>query len=384
MLAPIFAHAATPEITATPVLFDEKAQARDIINESFSITNTSDRTLTLFPSVNDIHAADGQQPFANAQNANQASASLANWIELSRGAIQLTPGEERTLSFIIRVAPNAASGQYHAAITFTNGSTRDAASTQTPVAEVDVNVQIQADLKELLQLNAFATDNIVFSGDDVLFKYQIQNIGNQNVDPKGEVRIYDRRGEEVATVDVNSEGKIIQPEEVTQLASVWSGASGFGQYKAVINVDYGSGQAASVQDVTYFWVIPWKELLGLTIFTLIGVIVLALYFHRYLEARHFGKLAAAGMIKPEALELSPHLPSQSQVKLVETIQEKKAWYQRFKRQGFGAPKQKVNEAPVPIYEKPVSTGTVNLKEMQMGKAQPAQKPQSGHVINLKF
>jgi len=123
------------------------------------------------------------------------------------------------------------------------------------------------------------------------------NNGNQNLQPSGDIRIYNRRGEEVATVDVNKDGKSVSPEQTAQLASVWSGVNGFGQYKALITVNYGKTQTASVQDTVFFWIVPWKQLLGLFTITIIAMVALGLYFHRWFEEQHLNKLAIAGLLK---------------------------------------------------------------------------------------
>jgi len=383
----------TQDLTVTPVVIDEKAKQQDIINETISITNTSGRQLELYPSVNDVQDESGQQPFSVAQNGQQALGSLSNWIELTRGVIQLGPGEQKTVPFTITVPTDAAAASYHAVISFSDGSTRDNATAKPPLATITVNVDLQADIKELMQLNSFSTDNIVFAGDDVLFKYQLQNTGNQALDPKGEVRIYDRKGEEVASVDVNGQGNVVSPDQVAQLASVWSGAQGFGQYKAVLDVDYGTNQVASVQDITYFWIIPWKQLLGVSIMTLIVFIILALYFHRWLEDRHFGKLAAAGLLKAEAFvhwrkELPPPPPpitarvdaKVDQMKAV--IAEKKEQLSDFKRKGFAPPGMEAKPPAPPKPQTVASTSaTIDLKNMIKPSA---NAPVSvDHVINLK-
>lgn len=303
------AHAATTqELAVTPVVIDQKGQARDIIELSVTLKNISNRKLTLYPSVNDVHPETGEQTFISAQNADDLEASLARWMELSRGVIDMGPGEEKIVPFVIRINQNAAPGLYHAIISFSNGSNRGAAEAAGDLATATVNLEVQADIKEIMQLNKFTTDNVVFSGDDVLFNYQLQNIGNQDLRPKGEIRIYDRKGQEIASVEVNGDGKSVSPDQIAQLASVWNGAEGFGRFKAMLTVDYGTAQTASVQDSIFFWVIPWKQLLALTVVTLIAIIVLVLNFHRQIEERHLGKLARAGMLKAPETALAAPVP----------------------------------------------------------------------------
>ena len=297
------AHAQTsPDLVVTPVVIDEKVKQRDIVKESIMVKNNTNHVLDLYPSVNDINPQLGEQGFSRADDSTALSDSLANWIELSRGEIQLGPGEEKAVPFIIRVNMNAVANSYHAQISLTAGGTRAEADSKPPLGVIMVNVEVQADIKELLQLNKFTTDNIFFSGDDVLFNYQLQNIGNQNLAPKGQVHIYNRKGEEVATVDVNKDGKVISPDQVSQLASVWSAANGFGRYKALLTVNYGSSQTATVQDTVFFWIVPWKQMLLLFTVSLITIIFLALQFHNWLERRHLYKFAQAGLLNDDTIQ----------------------------------------------------------------------------------
>jgi hypothetical protein len=299
---PWHAQAQSAELTVTPVVLDEKVKVRDILKKSVTVTNSSNRKLNLYPSVNDINPQEGEEEFVASQNAAERSGSLANWIELSRGVVELGPGESKELPFVIRTHLDAAPGTYHAIISLGEGSSRSQAEEAPPLVEVAVNVEVMADIKEVMQLNKFFTDNVFFSGDDVLFNYQLENIGNQELQPRGEIRIYNRRGEEVAAVDVNTEGKKFSPEQTAQLASVWSAATGFGRFKAFLNVDYGNSQTGSVQDTVYFWVIPWKQLLALFIASAIAVVALALYFHRWFEERHLAKLAIAGHLSEKGVQ----------------------------------------------------------------------------------
>lgn len=297
------AHAGgTQDLLVTPAVIDEKAKARDILKETITVRNMTNHVLQLYPSVTDTNVQDGSNTFNRAGDSEGLSNSLANWIELSRGMVQLGPGEERSIPFIIRVNMNAVNKIYHAQISLTEGETRAVADSKPPLGTVTVNLEIAADVKEILQLEKFNTGNIFFSGDDILFNYKLQNIGNQELLPKGQIRIYDRKGKEVAAVDVNKGGRTVSPEQDAQLASVWSAASGFGRYKAMLDVAYGSSQTASLQDTVFFWIIPWKQMLMMFITSLITIVVLALYFHRWLERRHLYKFAHAGLLNDDTLK----------------------------------------------------------------------------------
>lgn len=395
LAVPLISSAQTSgDFSFTPVLIDEKAKPRDILKQTLTIVNTSNRKLNLYPAVNDISPEEGQQGFVSAQDGTERAASLANWIELSRGVIELSPGEEKTIPFVIRVNLTALPGTYHAYISFYEGGTRDAAEQSTALGKITVNLEVEADVKEVLQLNSFFSDNIFFAGDDVLFKYQLENIGNRNLQPKGDIRVYDRKGKEVATVDVNAEGKTISPDEMSQLASVWSAASGFGRYKAFINVDYGDSQKASVQDTVYFWIIPWQQLVGMLTASLIAIIFLALYVHRSLDARYHAKFAPIHAEVPVAetpVSAAPKITSML-LPLSEDLHEKKKPLFSFSR--LSAPvetteeetpkriglRETLGDTKLQNNARSSAPGAIDLSNMH---TDAAPKPKPHHVIDLK-
>ncbi|MBP9757439.1 MAG: hypothetical protein KBD06_02455 [Candidatus Pacebacteria bacterium] len=423
-LSPQLSHAdSTADLTVVPVVVDEKAKARDILKETITITNTTQRKLTLFPTVNDVKSDAGQEEFVSAQGADDKKDSLANWIELSRGVVELTPGETREIPFVIRVSLNALPGTYHADVSFFEGSARAEAEARNPLAVVTVNTEVQADIKESMQLNKFMTDGFFFSGDDVLFNYQVENIGNQELKPKGEIRIYDRKGREVASIPVNAEGKSLTPDQQAQLASAWSSAQGFGKFKAFLNIDYGNNQSGKLQDTVFFWIIPWQQLLAILVISIIAIIASALYFHRWLEHRHMQRFAiasgvaganTAAMQAPPGMVAPPAKPAQITAVMppAPSKPEKKGFFARFRRTkktegpiaratqdavttetpapvAHVAP-QTVSEAPrvipqdvpreIPSAAAPRSSGTIDLTSAQVSA--PSVR-HAGHVINLK-
>lgn len=387
---PYITLAQTQDFTVTPVVFDEKGKARDILQETFRLTNTTDHMVQLYPSVNNVLPADGQQQFQVANNGGDLSNSLANWIELSRGVIELGPGEEKDIPFTIRISLNAVPGDYHANISFVSGSQASIADGGTPLGVIAVNLEVQADIKELLQLDKFTSDNMVFTGDDVLFKYQLQNIGNQELQPTGEIRIYDRKGEEVAAVDVNKEGKSVSPDQTAQLASVWSAVNGFGKFKALLTVNYGKGQTAAVQDTVYFWIIPWKQLLMIFTGALIAVIILIAYFHRWFEERHLGKLAHAGLLKVEELaHIHPHAhPAEIHAAVEEVVAKKKRGILSFFRRSSNTAEivhdTSISTAPAPVSQQKVISAPRSLREsFETSTVTISERGGLGGTIDLK-
>jgi hypothetical protein len=244
-------------------VIDEKALARDIISETITVVNLTSHVVDVYPIVNNIDVVDGKQEFLNRADV-LLEESLANWIEISRGVLELQPGEVREVPVQIIVHMNAKPGKYHALISFMWGSSRAQAENNVKFGVASaVNIEVVEDVRERLQLGSFMSRELFFASPDVSFSYDLENIGNKDLTPTGEVRIFDRRGHELGSVPVNTEGIAIAPNEMGQIASSWTATKGFGKYKALLDIEYGRSQVGTVNDTIYFWVIPWKSILVL-------------------------------------------------------------------------------------------------------------------------
>ena len=260
MLVPAVA-LAEETFSLSPIIVDEKAKQRDILKQTVTITNTTDRKLQIYATVMNMDVANGAQQFQNRYEADIAT-SIANWIEITRGVIELEPGETKRIPYLIQVYLSAAPGVYHAKIFFQEGSNRDEAEQRIKAwKDVDINLEVLDDAKERLQLNTFTPDKVFFTGANASFSYLLENVGNRPLTPKGEIRIFNRRGEEVGTIPANSENTALLPEATSQLSAAWNTAGKFGRYKAYLDIAYGDKQTGTVNDTIFFWVVPWKEIL---------------------------------------------------------------------------------------------------------------------------
>lgn len=257
-------------VNVVPVVANEKAQPRDIIKKELILTNNTDTRRTVYISVRNIDPETGDQVFDQPGDSD-LSVSLANWIEITRGAIELSAGESRKIPYLIHVNLTAEPGSYFARIGFHEGGNKEQARASETNTELILNVEVESDARERLQLGTFMTDKNVVLGGSVGFSYLLENIGNRLVEPRGSIRIFNRRGEEVGSIPVNASGEAITPENKRQLAAAWETSGRFGKYKAFLDLEYGEEQLASVQDTLYFWVFPWKEVFV----AMIGVLVLA-------------------------------------------------------------------------------------------------------------
>ena len=284
-LLPTSAYAAT-SFNATPVVIDGKGKQREILRYSVSVENTTKHLVSIYPWVTDVDTKIGQEGAHDLQGSvdKELAASLARWIEVTRGSVDLLPGDKKDISITVQINLNAKPGMYHATIHLSAGGDRDSAEKNLADAvDVNMNVEVLEDINERLQLATFLPAKNVFSGDQADFSYSIENIGNRGLIPHGKIRIYDRRGQEIATIDANKNGKKLEPSAHELLSSVWTSGNEFGRYKAMLDIEYGGH--GTLQDTVFFWVIPWKKLLGMFMTLIIICVVVAIGLHSYGEAQ---------------------------------------------------------------------------------------------------
>lgn len=304
-------HAAS--VSITPAILDYKAKARDMMTETFTITNSADRLVSVYPVVENIESKDGKEFFQGPSEAD-LSLSLANWISLSRAQIELKPRESREMKFDIQVNLTAHPGIYHAIIAYPEGATRSEAEQKlNDAAPLRINLEVLDDAKEIVQLSRFAPDKRFFWGLPASFLYELKNTGNREEHPRGEIVIYDGKGTEVAALTVNKENYALQPNASKVFSSEWRGmTASIGQYKAFLNLDYGNAGPIRLQDTVFFWVLPWQKAFLVIALVFILCIGGALWLHRYYTMHAARALPLGRRESHDATELlheghSPHV-----------------------------------------------------------------------------
>lgn len=289
-------------VTVLPVVANEKAKPRDIIKKELLLTNNTAQQVSVYITVSNIDPMSGDQLAGSPLEAD-LSTSLANWVEITRGVIDLAAGESRKVPYLIHVNLTAKPSVYFARISFHKGSNRAKAEATEAVTELILNLEVEDDANERLQLGGFSTEGPIVMSEEVGFSYLLENVGNREVQPRGSIRIFNRRGEEVGSVPLNADGEGVTPESKRELAAVWTANGRFGKYKAFLDLEYGEEQLASVQDTVYFWIFPWKEILV----SLGGVLVLAIIGTYIVHLRAVARPAPfAAVVREEHPALTPH------------------------------------------------------------------------------
>ena len=278
------------EISISPSIIDERAEARDILEYAVKLKNNSQQKIELYPFVNDLTKNEGEQPFINPADLDK-TVSLARWIEISRAVIELMPGEEKAVPVKININAAARPGKYFAAISFGRGSNRNLAAInkrELNQPEVLLNMEVKEHVIEKVENSIFEAEREVNFKSPVRFFLEVKNIGNKDILPKGSLLIYDRQGHELETLAINSEQNLIRPQETKQFRITWPSGRNMGRFKARLELEYGDSRK-DINDVIFFWILPWQLLVIFLALFLAAIFSLWLLLARVI--RHNRELA---------------------------------------------------------------------------------------------
>lgn len=248
------------EINISPHIINERGEAGGIFEYTISLDNNTDRKISLYAVVNNLSAREGRQEFSDGGQTDR-SRSLANWIEVTRGVRELDPGESKEVPLKIDVSPHAKAGEYYASVTFAEGPNRydaEARMKKNNQPQVLINLVIKDHVVENAQLSSFYTGKKVYFNYPVSFSLEVENSGNQHINPVGEIFVYDRRGREVAALPLSAGQEGIKPNQTKLVEKIWQEGAGLGRFKAKVQMDYGRENTRDLQDTLYFWVLPWQ------------------------------------------------------------------------------------------------------------------------------
>jgi hypothetical protein len=239
--------------------------------------------------VNDLTAA-GKIEFNDPTKLDK-TVSLARWIRVKRGPLNIKPGEKYELSLSVEVDMNARPGVYHAAVSFSQASNMpaaEAAAITNNLPTLLVNMTVEDGAIEKAQIGSFKSLKNIFFQLPVIFNLNVDNIGNQPISPQGTMIIYDRQGREVDALNINGDKKNIPPETTENFVFEWKPAPAkiLGKYRAKINLVYGEKAVRDLSDSIYFWILPLRYLVIILVVALIIIILLTIIMFRLTYHRH--------------------------------------------------------------------------------------------------
>ena len=254
-----------------PPLLTLTADPGDKVNAQINLRNISNSPLIVTGTINDF-SANGEDgvPKIDLEGAEPSPYSLKPWMG-ALPQLNLKSREMQQLPVVINVPADAAPGGYWGVIRFT----------ATPPDADGTGVFLSASLGSLifLRINGDANENMnieefyvtepgkekpasLFESEPINFVQRIKNTGTVHEQPVSVITVKDMFGRDVASVNMNLEGRNVLPGSVRKFTAPLDKSSLgttklFGKYTAEITTTFGSKKQTVKQSVT-FWIVPYR------------------------------------------------------------------------------------------------------------------------------
>lgn len=266
----VIAPASVLAVTIGPAKIEYRADPGTVIKDTLVLVNDSNAKQTLYSSFEKFTEVNGEKKFLLGE-----PTELANWFNLPK-SVTLEPTGQKSIPFTVEIPKNAPPGGHFAVIWW--GTAPPEGSKQVSIvtrAGILVYLRISGEVNESAEILKFATEGEKFFWSKMPENFAVlfRNSGNTYLKPQGEILIKNIFGGKVATFGINEVSLIFLPdtENNLRIAKKFEKAPfAFGFYKAELTLRWGE-KPESIQKNIWFFVFPWKQVLG-------GIIILAILF----------------------------------------------------------------------------------------------------------
>lgn len=261
------------------------------------VINSNPYDITVYADVVNFTAQGetGQARFIPILETETQGQTLAEWVSISGSEFTIKAEQTMEVPFTIKVPENAPPGGHFSAILIGTKSLSDGAeATKVETSQVVtalIFLRVTGDIVEDGQVREFRSTASLSERPEMGFELRFQNLGNVQIIPQGEIRIFNMWGQERGIIPVNRQtmfGNVL-PGQIRKYSFSWSGEwslADIGRYTAVATLAYGDEQRQFASSETSFWVLPWKivltVLLVLAAFIMILVWSVKLYIRKML------------------------------------------------------------------------------------------------------
>jgi hypothetical protein len=286
--APVGADAIT--LTAIPPRVGDTGEIRIKPGQKFQTTirvfNGSSKDLNVETFAKDfIIGTDGTTPVPVTETTNNRW-SLASWIVLTPSSQVVASKKTAIINVLIEVPKNAMPGGRYAMLLHqpsAPGANKDEVSGSGVNQQVGslLYVVVDGPINEEAFIRDFVFKPNIAEFGPMHFFYGIDNQSDVHVRPSGLVEIYNIFHQKVAEVVV--EPNNVFPGSLRNFTGVWPVNWGFGPYKAVLTVSYGThGQVLTAESTV--WLLPLSIIIALIIL-LLALITGGMVIKRQLKKR---------------------------------------------------------------------------------------------------
>lgn len=278
------------DLTVRPFLIDHTVEARQFVDEEVKLTNNTSRRLNVYATVNEISVdTDGEiKEFVSPVMTDRTN-TVTSWVEVTRGRIEVEPGETELVDLGFRINPNAQPGEYHVFIGFGVASKRHQAEAAARAGELDgvvVKLTIEDESKEYLRIAGFSIDRFVVTDNNKQVQIELENLGDTNATPEGEIIFFDASGAEIDAIPFNEDAVVVPPGERVTVTSQIPLGNELGRFKANVALQYGAKQKAALFDSTQFFMMPFHIIMLMLIIAILLALMIFFLLHRAMGHRY--------------------------------------------------------------------------------------------------
>lgn len=310
----------TQTISVSPTLFEMKAAPGQTWTSELRVVNVNNYDMVVYPQVVNFAPLDetGRVDLIFETDGSAPGSTLAEWIKISAEPIVVLQQQTAIIPFTVTAPAEAAPGGHYAAILVgTRPPVSSGGTSQVQTAQFVTSllfVRVDGDILEKGSIREFRTTKKIISEPEVTLELRFENTGNVYLQPQGDITIYNMWGTERGIIPINHQthyGRVVQ-NSIREFVFSWKGESNFmdiGRYKAVATLGYGEESKQFTTRITYFWIIPYKQItVALLIIFAIGFFlswVVRMYVRRMLSLAGIDPRIAKQNIyqRPKTLEL---------------------------------------------------------------------------------
>jgi len=275
-----FAQAQTiSSLNVSPAFVEDKLLPGEEFSSTITITNSSSEIKTVAVKIRDIQGFSQAGLPILPTAAEIENYEMANWLRVATDTVIIPAQSSIDLTVAINAPKDATLGRHLTGIFFSE-SNPDNIETG-----VIISTLVVGELEEKLEVTSFSTNEFIYSKPKILFRLNIENLGNSIIRPQGQITISNFFGKEIAKLTVNNQGKPIYPGNTESFTLDWAGSHlAWGRYQAVFSSVYGQGNQLLTAAVS-FWILPLPAILGVFLSVVLLILALVLVMKKYIKEK---------------------------------------------------------------------------------------------------
>jgi hypothetical protein len=259
-------------LTVTPPLIQINLKPGETWASGIQVVNGNQYDMTVYaePMLFEPAGEEGRPRFKNPPGMDNDTSipdptTLAGWITLPQGPLDIVREQTITVPLVITVPPDAAPGGHYAAVLIGNrapqGSPNENSVSVTSAIASLIFLRVAGEVVEDGRIRDFVTEKSVYETPEAQLSLRFENQGNVHLQPRGDITIYNMFGKKRGMIPINQSGDYgnVMPGSVRKFTYTWKADAGtwdIGRYRAEATLGYGGDTKSFAQSTVYFYVLP--------------------------------------------------------------------------------------------------------------------------------